>query len=80
MYGDEDQVELMNLIKNHKGENEIMENRIAEITRDIEAYEEAIENAEGALAEAERELNEELQKYVDAEDEDIESYPEYNKD
>ena len=54
------------------------ENRIAMITKDIAAYEEAIENAEGALAEAERELSEELEKY--ASDDDIEDYPEYNKD
>ncbi len=54
------------------------ETRIQKITRDIAAYQEAIENAEGALAEAERELNEELDKYCD--DVSIEDYPEYNKD
>ena len=35
-----------------------MESRIKEITEEIEAYQRAIENAEGALAEAERELAE----------------------
>lgn len=54
------------------------ENRIQQITKDIESYQEAIENAEGALAEAERELSEELEKYAD--DGNIEDYPEYNKD
>ena len=38
------------------------ETRIQKITKDINAYREAIENAEGALAEAERELNEELNR------------------
>lgn len=37
-------------------------NKIKEIEADIEAYQQAIENAEGALAEAERELEEELAK------------------
>lgn len=36
------------------------ESRIKQITEQIEAYERAIEDAEGALAEAERELQEEL--------------------
>ena len=36
------------------------ENKIKQIEADIRAYEEAIKNAEGALAEAERELEEEL--------------------
>ena len=54
------------------------ETRIQQITKDIENYREAIENAEGALAEAERELDEELSKYSD--DVSIEDYPEYDKD
>lgn len=41
-------------------EKEKMEKRIKEISRDIESYKEAIENAEGALVEAERELDEVL--------------------
>ena len=55
------------------------ETRIQQITKDIRNYQEAIENAEGALAEAERELDEELSKYMN-EDVDIEDYPEYNRD
>lgn len=39
-----------------------MEDKIVEIERDIESYREAIANAEGALDEAERELEEELEK------------------
>lgn len=54
------------------------ETRIQKISKDIEAYREAIDNAEGALAEAERELNEELEKYDT--DDNIEDYPEYNRD
>jgi len=38
-------------------------NKIQEIERDIENYKEAIANAEGALEEAEREIQEELEKY-----------------
>ena len=34
------------------------ESRIRQIEADIKAYQQAIEDAEGALAEAERELNE----------------------
>ena len=56
------------------------ENRIQKITKDIETYREAIENVEGALAEAERELSDELDKYAVAEFDNIEDYPEYNKD
>ncbi len=44
------------------------ENMIREITRDIESYREAIENAEGALAEAERELDEILAEEFGKED------------
>ena len=55
-------------------------NRIQQITRDIENYREAINNAEGALAEAERELCEELDKYIVAEEGNMEDYPEYNRD
>ncbi len=43
------------------------ESRIKKITADIEAYKQAIENAEGALAEAERELTEELEKLYELE-------------
>ena len=56
------------------------ETRIQKITKDIANYREAIENAEGALAEAERELCEELDKNNVAEFDSIEDYPEYNKD
>ena len=55
------------------------ESRIQKITKDIATYREAIDNAEGALAEAERELSEELDKYAVL-DGNIEDYPEYNKD
>ena len=55
------------------------ETRIQQITKDIATYHEVIENAEGALAEAERELCDELEKYADSEN-NIEDYPEYNKD
>lgn len=41
------------------------ESRIQKISRDIAAYREAIENAEGALVEAERELDEVLQEMND---------------
>ena len=58
---------------------EIINERIRKIAKDIESYKEAIENAEGALAEAERELDEELDKYVSTDD-TIDSYPEYEKD
>lgn len=39
--------------------------QIAQIQKDIENYKEAIRNAEGALAEAERELDELLSEYYD---------------
>lgn len=42
-------------------------NRIQQIEEDIAAYHEAIENAEGAIVEAERELYAELEKYVEKE-------------
>ena len=38
------------------------EDRIRKIQADIEVYQQAIENAEGAMAEAERELIEELDR------------------
>lgn len=56
------------------------ETRIQKITKDIAAYREAIDNAEGALAEAERELCAELDKQATPEIGSIEDYPEYNKD
>jgi len=42
--------------------------QIEQIRKDIAAYEQAIENAEGALAEAERELEEALAEYVSDEE------------
>ena len=42
-------------------EDRAMKERIKKITRDIESYKEAIENAEGAIIEAERELDEILE-------------------
>ena len=39
----------------------LSEERIRKISEDIELYRQAIENAEAALAEAERELDEELE-------------------
>jgi F0F1-type ATP synthase membrane subunit b/b' len=64
---------------NCKGENNMAENRIRKINKDIEAYREAIENAEGALAEAERELDEILEcEAAEACDDSIEDYPEYD--
>ncbi len=41
------------------------ESRLERISKDIQAYREAIDNAEGALAEAERELVDELERYTD---------------
>ena len=41
------------------------ENRIKQITKDIEAYKETIECLEGAIVEAERELDEELEACED---------------
>lgn len=79
MYGDEDQNDLMNLIKNHKGEDDMEENRVKKILEDINAYQEAINNAEGALAEAERELVEVLDSQTGCDD-NMEDYPEYEKD
>ena len=43
--------------ENNKGSKTTMKQKIPEIQRDIEIYQQAIENAEGALEEAERELN-----------------------
>lgn len=78
MYGDEDQNELMAEINNYKGEDDMEEiTRIEQIYRDIDNYEKAIEHAEGALAEAERELIEELEARA-AVDDSMEDYPEYD--
>lgn len=56
-------------------EKEKMEKRIKEISRDIDSYKEAIENAEGAIVEAERELDEILEACYADELEDQESFP-----
>lgn len=62
LYGDEDQNELMNLIKDHKDEEgEERMNDIQKISADIEAYKQAIEDARNALATAENELDEALE-------------------
>lgn len=45
---------------------ERMASKMKEILADIEAYKEAVENLEGAIAEAERELIEELQRREEA--------------
>lgn len=62
IYGDEEQNDKMNMIKNYKGEEEMENSRIEKLYNDIAAYREAIDNAEGALAETERELVEELER------------------
>lgn len=59
MYGDEDQNDLMQII-NKEGE-EVMEDKIQQIVADIDAYQEAIEEARNALAAAEQELQQELE-------------------
>ena len=56
-------------------EKEKMEKRIKEISRDIESYKEAIENAEGAIVEAERELDEILEACYEDELTEQESFP-----
>lgn len=56
-------------------EKEKMEKRIKEISRDIESYKEAIENAEGAIVEAERELDEILEACYEDELAEQESIP-----
>jgi predicted RNase H-like HicB family nuclease len=56
-------------------EKEKMEKRIKEISRDIESYKEAIENAEGAIVEAERELDEILEACYEDELAEQESFP-----
>ncbi len=56
-------------------EKEKMEKRIKEISRDIESYKEAIENAEGAIVEAERELDEILEACYADELAEQESFP-----
>ncbi len=53
------------------------EARVQKILDDIKAYREAIDNAEGALAEAERELIEELDRRAAQTCKDkLEDYPE----
>ena len=52
--------------------------RIQQIQDDIDSYTEAIRNAEGAIAEAERELDEQLAGYAIAEFDSIDDYPEYD--
>ena len=47
------------------------ENRIQQIQKDIDAYREAIVNAEGSIAAAELELQEELESRYAAEHENI---------
>ena len=65
MYGDEDQNDLMQMIKNYKGEEEMKDTKVAEIMNDINNYTEQIENLHGALEAAEQELEEELARRSD---------------
>lgn len=51
-----------NQIKQNKEGNWVMENKVQQILADIENYKEAIEDARNALAAAEQELDEELEK------------------
>ena len=51
-----------NQIKQNKKGDWVMENKIQQILADIENYKEAIEDARNALAAAEQELDEELEK------------------
>ena len=44
-------------------ENSNLESRIREVEEEIEAYRQALEDAQGALADAERELDEMLAEY-----------------
>ena len=60
MYGNEACEELKNTIYDNKERKTMVNEKIKQIERDIANYKEAIENAEGALAEAERELDDEL--------------------
>ena len=45
---------------NHTEKNEINESMIRKLIEEVDQYREAIENAKGALADAERELDEAL--------------------
>ena len=58
--GEADQKDLTESIK--KGEEDMVEDRIQQIEKDIETYREAIANAEGSIAAAELELNEEIER------------------
>ncbi len=51
-----------NQMKQNKEGDWVMENKIQQILADIENYKEAIEDARNALAAAEQELDEELEK------------------
>lgn len=64
--GDEDQVELMDEI-NSNMEDDGMEfaERVKKLETDIELYQGAIKDAQDALAEAERELEEEFANNAD---------------
>lgn len=58
-YGDEDQNELMHMINDYKGDEQ-MDNRIQKLMVEVETYRQAIQDAKDALASAEQELDEVL--------------------
>ena len=55
----------MNTINSCKGDDDMMEDRIVKIEKDIQSYEEAITNAECAIAQAERELTDEINHRIE---------------
>ena len=58
IYGNEEQNDLMNLIDEHKEDDDMEVNtKIVQLEADIDAYKQALEDARNALATAEMELN-----------------------
>ena len=62
--GDEDQNKIINPINSYEGE-ETMGNKIEKLLKEIEIYKKAIQDAEDALASAEKELDETLEMEYD---------------
>ena len=60
-YGDDDQNDLMNLIDDYKGEeDDLMDDKIQALMKEVAIYKQAIQDAKDALASAEMELDETL--------------------